>query len=448
MKYILRVHHFVKYTPEESFNTFGYERKDDLGGCWCWFPIVIIDDKKKAETVQKKLNAEIQEADDFDTVDEVDIKPLDFWTTDELIDIYLQIDNVRSYFLSDDSLHRNLFGYLKRSDEIQNAIWAVSKDMDKLSESENLAVNQQSTSEDSSQIADKEKAQAIIRVIENFLSSFEKIDEYIYGNLDDFMLNGQIREIKVFIDKTGIWEQLLEIEPILTGSRLFIYRNQSRPTNIISEIIDIIQYSAIGLWNDLHDIMSSINKLTTGKTNEQVADIIEEYDLSSAKGNFVEPYSELAESLPVIELLFRSLFHYKRREFRLNKVLLMYKSIDDLGLRKLAGMEPQGAKAELTTNPQANTGEEKPIDLDEIDHKLIEIYQKAAQKNIKPPSQTTIAKTLYKAGLTPTELKKASISKRVIKLRKAELIDEPKSKETTLSSEHICDKADTHKMKF
>ncbi len=89
---------------------------------------------------------------------------------------------------------------------------------------------------------------------------------------------------------------------------------------------------------------------------------------------------------------------------------------------------------------------QKPV-LDEIDRKLIEIYQAAYQENINPPSQTKIAKTLYKAGLTQAEWTKAAVSKRIKKLREIGLIDSSK-KEPTLSPVHICDRMDTHKMKF
>lgn len=86
--------------------------------------------------------------------------------------------------------------------------------------------------------------------------------------------------------------------------------------------------------------------------------------------------------------------------------------------------------------------------LDEVNQKIIKIYQEAAIRGIKPPSLKTIAKVLYTAKITPEEMSRETIRQRIKKLREAGLLDEPLNKKNTLSPDHISDKSESHKMRF
>jgi len=125
MKQILRACYFKRYTPEEAFNTYGAEEL--AGDHWVECPIAIIDDEQIAEAVKTKLNVEIRETEeDFET--EFDIKPLSFWKTDELVNVYLHINQLNSDLAWGTDKPNALLAYLSRCNKIIDAIKAISKD--------------------------------------------------------------------------------------------------------------------------------------------------------------------------------------------------------------------------------------------------------------------------------------------------------------------------------
>lgn len=64
-------------------------------------------------------------------------------------------------------------------------------------------------------------------------------------------------------------------------------------------------------------------------------------------------------------------------------------------------------------------------ELDEVDNKIIELYQESQNRNIKMPSNKIIATALYDKHITLKKLSRETIRKRIKKLRKLELISSP-----------------------
>lgn len=88
----------------------------------------------------------------------------------------------------------------------------------------------------------------------------------------------------------------------------------------------------------------------------------------------------------------------------------------------------------------SETKESEKLKLDEIDKAIIVLYQQNALEEKKPPTHPTVAKHLFKAGVTSKELSRECIRQRVQKLKTLEVLSfdlRNKDKASILQADHI-----------
>ncbi len=97
----------------------------------------------------------------------------------------------------------------------------------------------------------------------------------------------------------------------------------------------------------------------------------------------------------------------------------------------------------------------KASELDQLDNKIIEIYQAAEKKTAetglycKPPSANKIARAAYDTRVTPKLFTKTAINKRIGKLRRAGLLESSaNNNEEIQDPNQIEDYSESHKLRF
>jgi hypothetical protein len=116
---------------------------------------------------------------------------------------------------------------------------------------------------------------------------------------------------------------------------------------------------------------------------------------------------------------------------------------------RLTGAQPYGPtrhfiKTALDRVRRKAPGEKAAETLDDIDKKIIGLYQEAEKREgkIKLPGSRKIADALYEARITPKKYSHTAIQKRTQKLRKSGLIgppDDDKGRAKRCTAEHLAD---------